>query len=100
MCDKSPKYFFLVVVWKLDASCCWNCGLNKLSTILEMKTMRRQPVVHATAWNFHLYKSVSSTLIKAGRMKNGNKISWPKVSRRGNQIVDRKSSNGIVLSQR
>ena len=26
-----------VVVLKLDASCRWNCGLGKLSTILESK---------------------------------------------------------------
>jgi hypothetical protein len=28
------------VVLKLVASYLWNCGLNKLSTILEMKTLR------------------------------------------------------------
>ena len=30
------------VVSKLVASCRWNCGLGKLSTILEMKILRRQ----------------------------------------------------------
>jgi hypothetical protein len=39
----------LIVVLKLVASCCWNCGLDKLSTILEMKTFHRQPVIHAAA---------------------------------------------------
>jgi hypothetical protein len=37
-------YFsFRVMVLKLVASCHWGYGLGKLSTILEMKTLRRQP---------------------------------------------------------
>jgi hypothetical protein len=31
-----------IVVLKLVASCRWNCGLGKLSTILEMEILRRQ----------------------------------------------------------
>jgi hypothetical protein len=36
----------MVVVLKLVARCRWNCGLDKLSTILDMKTLHRQPTVH------------------------------------------------------
>jgi hypothetical protein len=38
-----------IVVLKLVASCRWNYGLDKLSAILEMKTLQRQPAIHATA---------------------------------------------------
>jgi len=31
-----------IVVLKLVASCHWNCGLGKLSTILEMKILHGQ----------------------------------------------------------
>ena len=48
-----------VVVLKLVASCRWNCGLDKLSTILRMKILRRQPTGHAAAYNIYLYKSNS-----------------------------------------
>jgi hypothetical protein len=34
---------FRVMVLKLVASCHWGYGLGKLSTILEMQTLRRQP---------------------------------------------------------
>jgi hypothetical protein len=37
------------VVLKLVASCRWNCGLDKLATILEMKTLHKQPAIHAAA---------------------------------------------------
>jgi hypothetical protein len=30
------------MVWKLVVSCRWNCDLSKPSTILEMKTLRRE----------------------------------------------------------
>jgi hypothetical protein len=45
------KQVFLndIVVLKLVASCRWNCGLDKLSTILEMKTLQRQPTIYAAA---------------------------------------------------
>jgi len=38
-----------VVVLKLVASCRWNCGLDKLSTILKIKTLYRQPAIQAAA---------------------------------------------------
>jgi hypothetical protein len=39
----------VIMVLELVASCPWNCGLDKLSTILQMKTLHRQPVIHAAA---------------------------------------------------
>jgi hypothetical protein len=42
----------LIVVLKLVASHRRNSGLDKLSTIFEMKIPRRQLTVHAAAWNF------------------------------------------------
>jgi hypothetical protein len=36
-----------IVVLKLLASCRWNCGLDKLSTILEMKIWLAQEVIAA-----------------------------------------------------
>jgi hypothetical protein len=36
----------LIVVWKLIASCRWNCGLGKLSTILEVKTQRLRIILN------------------------------------------------------
>ena len=45
-----------VLVLKLVASCCWNCGMDKLLNILEMKTLHRQPDIEAAAYNVHLYK--------------------------------------------
>ena len=38
-----------IVVSKLVASCNLNCGLDKLSAMLEMKTLRRQLTVHVAA---------------------------------------------------
>jgi hypothetical protein len=46
------------VVWKLIASCCWNCGLDTPSIILEMRILLSQSNVHAAAWNVHLYKNI------------------------------------------
>lgn len=33
---------YVVAYARLLASCRWNCDLDKLSTILELKTLRRQ----------------------------------------------------------
>jgi hypothetical protein len=30
----------------------------ELTTILKMKTLQRQPAIHAAAWNVHLYKFI------------------------------------------
>jgi hypothetical protein len=38
--------FLVFVVLKLVTSCRWNCDLGKLSTILEMKILRRQLEMH------------------------------------------------------
>jgi hypothetical protein len=38
-----------IVVLKLVASCRWKCGLDKLLTILENKTLYRQLAIHAAA---------------------------------------------------
>jgi hypothetical protein len=47
------EFFYLlylasaIVVLKLVSSCRWNCGLDKLSTILEMKIWPAQEVMAA-----------------------------------------------------
>jgi hypothetical protein len=44
-----------IVVLKLVASCRWNCGLGKLSTILEMKILRRQLYVQLPKMKEKIY---------------------------------------------
>jgi hypothetical protein len=50
------SFSWLLVVLKLVASCRWNCGLDKLATILKMKTFHTQLAIHAAAWNVYLFK--------------------------------------------
>jgi hypothetical protein len=46
------------VVLKLVASCRWNCSLDELLTILEIKSLYRQLTIHVVVLNVYLYKSI------------------------------------------
>jgi hypothetical protein len=63
-----------IVVLRLVASCRWNCGLGKLSTILKKKILRRQLYMQLPRMFISTNPAVQCTLSFTNFHHNGHQL--------------------------